>query len=149
RLAEVDSLARHPVQDGGVDGGIARRAQGVPALVVGEDDDEVGADRGLRGERVGGALFEAGAAQGCREERRGQEEPGGWLHANLLRRLQQERPALYTNDPDGKISSSLRTGRSDALESSPVTADLIVLGVTWFVVFLFSTTLHEAGHAFA
>lgn len=27
--------------------------------------------------------------------------------------------------------------------------DQIVLGVTWFVVFLFSTTLHEAGHAFA
>ncbi|HBL28985.1 MAG TPA: hypothetical protein DD490_19290 [Acidobacteria bacterium] len=25
----------------------------------------------------------------------------------------------------------------------------IVLGLTWFVVFLFSTTLHEAGHAFA
>jgi Zn-dependent protease len=30
-----------------------------------------------------------------------------------------------------------------------VTANLIVLGVTWFVVFLFSTTLHEAGHALA
>ena len=30
-----------------------------------------------------------------------------------------------------------------------MTADLIVLGVTWFVVFLFSTTLHEAGHALA
>ena len=30
-----------------------------------------------------------------------------------------------------------------------VDADLIVLGLTWFVVFLFSTTLHEAGHAFA
>jgi Zn-dependent protease len=30
-----------------------------------------------------------------------------------------------------------------------VSADLIVLGLTWFVVFLFSTTLHEAGHAFA
>jgi Zn-dependent protease len=28
-------------------------------------------------------------------------------------------------------------------------ANLIVLGVTWFVVFLFSITLHEAGHAFA
>ena len=28
-------------------------------------------------------------------------------------------------------------------------ADLFVLGLTWFVVFLFSTTLHEAGHAFA
>ena len=27
--------------------------------------------------------------------------------------------------------------------------DLLVLGLTWFVVFLFSTTLHEAGHAFA
>jgi Zn-dependent protease len=26
---------------------------------------------------------------------------------------------------------------------------LFVLGLTWFVVFLFSTTLHEAGHAFA
>jgi len=30
-----------------------------------------------------------------------------------------------------------------------VTPDLLVLGLTWFVVFLFSTTLHEAGHAFA
>jgi Zn-dependent protease len=30
-----------------------------------------------------------------------------------------------------------------------VTANLLVLGLTWFVVFLFSTTLHEAGHAFA
>src|SRR5262245_36677910 len=30
-----------------------------------------------------------------------------------------------------------------------MTADLLVLGVTWFVVFLFSTTLHEAGHALA
>jgi Zn-dependent protease len=30
-----------------------------------------------------------------------------------------------------------------------VTPDLIVLGLTWFVVFLFSTTLHEAGHAYA
>lgn len=28
-------------------------------------------------------------------------------------------------------------------------SDTIVLGLTWFVVFLFSTTLHEAGHAFA
>jgi Zn-dependent protease len=27
--------------------------------------------------------------------------------------------------------------------------DTIVLGITWFVVFLFSTTLHEAGHAWA
>lgn len=27
--------------------------------------------------------------------------------------------------------------------------DKIVLGITWFVVFLFSTTLHEAGHAWA
>ncbi len=27
--------------------------------------------------------------------------------------------------------------------------NLIVLGITWFVVFLFSTTLHEAGHALA
>lgn len=30
-----------------------------------------------------------------------------------------------------------------------MTPDQIVLGLTWFVVFLFSTTLHEAGHAFA
>jgi Zn-dependent protease len=30
-----------------------------------------------------------------------------------------------------------------------VESDTIVLGLTWFVVFLFSTTLHEAGHAFA
>jgi Zn-dependent protease len=30
-----------------------------------------------------------------------------------------------------------------------VEADTLVLGLTWFVVFLFSTTLHEAGHAFA
>ena len=30
-----------------------------------------------------------------------------------------------------------------------MTADLLVLGLTWFVVFLFSTTLHEASHAFA
>jgi Zn-dependent protease len=30
-----------------------------------------------------------------------------------------------------------------------VTPDLLVLGLVWFVVFLFSTTLHEAGHAFA
>lgn len=30
-----------------------------------------------------------------------------------------------------------------------VEPDTIVLGLTWFVVFLFSTTLHEAGHAFA
>jgi len=30
-----------------------------------------------------------------------------------------------------------------------VNADLVILGLTWFVVFLFSTTLHEAGHAFA
>lgn len=30
-----------------------------------------------------------------------------------------------------------------------MTPDLIVLGLVWFVVFLFSTTLHEAGHAFA
>jgi Zn-dependent protease len=30
-----------------------------------------------------------------------------------------------------------------------VTAPLLVLGLTWFVVFLFSTTLHEAGHALA
>ena len=27
--------------------------------------------------------------------------------------------------------------------------DTIILGLTWFVVFLFSTTLHEAGHALA
>jgi Zn-dependent protease len=30
-----------------------------------------------------------------------------------------------------------------------VQADQIVLGFTWFVVFLFSTTLHEAAHAWA
>lgn len=30
-----------------------------------------------------------------------------------------------------------------------MTPDVLVLGLTWFVVFLFSTTLHEAGHAFA
>jgi len=30
-----------------------------------------------------------------------------------------------------------------------VSTDLIVLGITWFLVFLFSTTLHEAGHALA
>jgi Zn-dependent protease len=30
-----------------------------------------------------------------------------------------------------------------------VQPDHIVLGLTWFVVFLFSTTLHEAGHALA
>jgi Zn-dependent protease len=30
-----------------------------------------------------------------------------------------------------------------------VPSDQIVLGVTWFFVFLFSTTLHEAGHALA
>jgi Zn-dependent protease len=30
-----------------------------------------------------------------------------------------------------------------------VNPDLLILGLTWFVVFLFSTTLHEAGHAFA
>lgn len=30
-----------------------------------------------------------------------------------------------------------------------MTADQLVLGLTWFVVFLFSTTLHEAGHAWA
>jgi Zn-dependent protease len=30
-----------------------------------------------------------------------------------------------------------------------VSADQLVLGFTWFVVFLFSTTLHEAAHAFA
>lgn len=30
-----------------------------------------------------------------------------------------------------------------------MSADLLVLGLTWFVVFLFSTTLHEAGHAYA
>jgi Zn-dependent protease len=30
-----------------------------------------------------------------------------------------------------------------------VTPDILVLGLIWFVVFLFSTTLHEAGHAFA
>ena len=30
-----------------------------------------------------------------------------------------------------------------------MTPDLLILGLTWFVVFLFSTTLHEAGHAWA
>jgi Zn-dependent protease len=30
-----------------------------------------------------------------------------------------------------------------------VDPNLVLLGLTWFVVFLFSTTLHEAGHAFA
>lgn len=30
-----------------------------------------------------------------------------------------------------------------------VDANLIVLGLTWFVVFLFSTTLHEAAHAWS
>jgi Zn-dependent protease len=30
-----------------------------------------------------------------------------------------------------------------------VSADLVILGLIWFVVFLFSTTLHEAAHAFA
>lgn len=30
-----------------------------------------------------------------------------------------------------------------------MSADLVVLGLIWFVVFLFSTTLHEAAHAFA
>jgi len=30
-----------------------------------------------------------------------------------------------------------------------LTPDNLVLGLTWFVVFIFSTTLHEAGHAFA
>ncbi len=30
-----------------------------------------------------------------------------------------------------------------------MTPELLVLGLTWFVVFLFSTTLHEAAHAFA
>ena len=30
-----------------------------------------------------------------------------------------------------------------------MTPDVLVLGLTWFVVFLFSTTLHEAGHAWA
>ena len=28
-------------------------------------------------------------------------------------------------------------------------AEILVLGLTWFVVFIFSTTLHEAGHALA
>ena len=27
--------------------------------------------------------------------------------------------------------------------------DLLIEGLTWFVVFIFSTTLHEAGHALA
>jgi len=30
-----------------------------------------------------------------------------------------------------------------------VNPELVVLGLTWFVVFIFSTTLHEAGHALA
>jgi Zn-dependent protease len=30
-----------------------------------------------------------------------------------------------------------------------VNPDTLVLGLTWFVVFIFSTTLHEAGHALA
>lgn len=30
-----------------------------------------------------------------------------------------------------------------------MSGEILILGVTWFVVFLFSTTLHEAGHAFA
>ncbi|HXU45619.1 MAG TPA: site-2 protease family protein [Thermoanaerobaculia bacterium] len=30
-----------------------------------------------------------------------------------------------------------------------MSADLFVLGLTWLIVFLFSTTLHEAAHAFA
>ena len=30
-----------------------------------------------------------------------------------------------------------------------VDPELLVQGLTWFVVFIFSTTLHEAGHAFA
>lgn len=30
-----------------------------------------------------------------------------------------------------------------------MSSEILVLGVTWFVVFLFSTTLHEAGHALA
>ena len=30
-----------------------------------------------------------------------------------------------------------------------MTPDILVLGLTWFVVFIFSTTLHEAGHAWA
>ncbi|HEY0782425.1 MAG TPA: site-2 protease family protein [Thermoanaerobaculia bacterium] len=30
-----------------------------------------------------------------------------------------------------------------------INPDLIILGVTWFIVFLFSTTLHEAAHALA
>ena len=35
------------------------------------------------------------------------------------------------------------------MASELLAPDLIVLGLTWFVVFLFSTTLHEAGHALA
>jgi Zn-dependent protease len=35
------------------------------------------------------------------------------------------------------------------MASELLAPDLIVLGITWFVVFLFSTTLHEAGHALA
>lgn len=30
-----------------------------------------------------------------------------------------------------------------------VNPDVLIQGLTWFVVFIFSTTLHEAGHAFA
>jgi Zn-dependent protease len=30
-----------------------------------------------------------------------------------------------------------------------VNPDTLILGLTWFVAFIFSTTLHEAGHAFA
>src|SRR5437588_6666691 len=30
-----------------------------------------------------------------------------------------------------------------------LTLDTLALGLTWFLVFLFSTTLHEAGHALA
>ncbi len=32
---------------------------------------------------------------------------------------------------------------------SPLTVHTLALGLTWFLVFLFSTTLHEAAHAFA
>jgi Zn-dependent protease len=35
------------------------------------------------------------------------------------------------------------------MSSAGISLDTVALGLTWFVVFLFSTTLHEASHAFA
>lgn len=35
------------------------------------------------------------------------------------------------------------------MQTTTLTLDTVALGLTWFVVFLFSTTLHEASHAFA